>query len=347
MLTQNKFDNAEIPFLSICIPSYNRPDELQRLLDSIDSRQGEIIEIVIAEDCSPRREAIKQVVDMYKAKSSYKVNYLENEINYGYDHNIRHLADSANGTWVMFMGDDDVFVPGSLDMFLKFLQEHQTLGYVMRRYRNKYLDGSVEEFRYDSKDVFFSAGEQSYVELFRRSVFISGFCFRKECFNDYGCSEYDGTLLFQLYIEAIVCLNYPSAYCDIPITMSIEGGIPYFGSSEAESHLYKSGVNTVANSLNFMKQVKILAESIDRKNNIKCAQYIINTYSKYSYGFLLSQRDNGLKIYMNYARELKKMGYASSWYFYVYYYLLLVFGRVGSRMIISAIKRMVGKTPKL
>ncbi len=221
------------PALSICIPSYNRPQELLRLLHSIDSKRGDQIEIVIAEDYAPKRAEVCDCVDEYKRNTAYRVKYIENEANLGYDHNIRRVADMATGEWVMFMGDDDLYIPGNLDRFIDFLLKHKDLGYVLRRYMVNYADGRTEEYRYDNKDVFLQAGTDSYVEFFRRSVFISGFTFQKDCFADYGCTDYDGTLLFQLYIEAYVCLKYPSAYCDIPITQSIEGGIPYFGNSDS------------------------------------------------------------------------------------------------------------------
>lgn len=335
-------------FLSICIPSYNRPAELERLLRSIDcTRYADEIEIVITEDKSPKREEVRTTVEGFRETSPYSVVYHENTENLGYDHNIRHVAELAGGTWVMFMGDDDLFLPGALDPYIDFLKGHPETSYVLRRYEALYADGTTEEFRYDKKDVFLPAGEDSYVEFFRRSVFISGFCFRKECFTDYSCADYDGTLLFQLYIEAQICLNYSSAYCDIPITQSIEGGTPYFGHSAAEKDKYTSGSNPASNSLNFMKQVRVLADSIDAKNGIHCAQRIMDSYSKYSYGFLLSQRDAGVKIYRDYAKELKKLGFAGSGYFYLYYWMLLIFGTKGSRGIIRFIKRALGKTPRL
>ena len=66
------------PILSICIPTYNRPKELERLLYSIDSRRGKQIEIVIGENKSSKREEIKKVVESYQKKTSYVVNYNQN-----------------------------------------------------------------------------------------------------------------------------------------------------------------------------------------------------------------------------------------------------------------------------
>ena len=305
------------------------------------------IEIVIREDCSPRRDEIAKTVADFKDRSPYFVNYIENEKNFGYDKNLRSVAKSASGEWVIFMGDDDVFIPGALDKFINFLRCHSDIGYVLRRYRKQYNDGRIEEYRYAQQDIFFESGAKSIVELFRRSVFISGFTFRRKWFNDYDCSDYDGTLLFQLYILACVCGVHDSCYCDIAITQSIEGGIPYFGKSESEKYLYDSGEKSVRSSLNFMKQVKILADSIEKKLNIKIADEIITTYSKYSYGFLYEHSDDGVIIFIKYARELKRLGFAKTYHFYVYYFALLILGKKNCQKLIITLKKLRGSTPRL
>ena len=339
-------DMSNYFFISICIPSYNRPEELKRLIESVDAGNADKIEIVITEDKAPKRLEVRTTVEELKRTCKYTINYYENETNCGYDKNLRECASKAQGKWVIFMGDDDVFVEGSLDKYIGFLKEHEELGYVLRRYKAEYADGRIEEYRYDDKDVFMKPSVDTYIEFFRRSLFISGFTFRKEFFDDYECSDYDGTLLFQLYIEALICQKYPSAYCDIPISKSIEGGTPYFGSSENEKN-YESGSITFGNSIEFMKQVKRMTESIDAKCEIQSTDKIINTYSKYSYGFLLEHRDKGVKVFRSYAKELKKLGFASSKLFYIYYLGLLIFGRKGCQNIIIFIKKVLGKTPKL
>lgn len=333
-------------FISICIPSYNRPEELKRLILSVDASSSSEIEIVVTEDKAPKRKQIHDVIEELKTSVPYHISYYENESNFGYDKNLRNCASKAKGKWVIFMGDDDVFVQGSLDKFIDFLKLHDDLGYVLRRYYSEYSDGRLEDTRYDNKDVFLEPSVDSYIEFFRRSVFISGFTYKREYFNDYECSDYDGTLLFQLYIQALICMKYPSAYCDIPISKSIEGGIPYFGSSENEKN-YVSGSNTVGNSIEFMSQVRKLAESIDQKCNIKSVDKIMLSYSKYSYGFLHEHRNDGVKIFTEYAKELKKLGFAQSKLFYVYYLGLLILGKKGCQNLIMFIKKVLGKTPKL
>ena len=52
--------------ISICIPSYNRPSGLKRLLDSIDSKHHiNDIQILICEDSAPKRLEVRRVVEKY------------------------------------------------------------------------------------------------------------------------------------------------------------------------------------------------------------------------------------------------------------------------------------------
>jgi len=138
------------PLLSICIPSYNRSEQLSDLLLSIDC-SPQSIDIVICEDRSPQREQIRATVESFGSRSPYKVHYFENETNFGYDGNLRRLVELAEGRFILFMGDDDLFVPKALDRFLRFLNEHEDKRYILRSYVMVHPDGGVETFRYLQK----------------------------------------------------------------------------------------------------------------------------------------------------------------------------------------------------
>lgn len=334
-------------YLSICIPAYNRHHELARLLKSIDTKYADEIEIVVAEDMSSERKLIKSVVDRYKSLSPYTINYYENEVNYGYDKNIRQTAKKAKGRWVMYMGNDDMYVKGSLDRYIEWLKEHDHLGYILRRYLAIRPDKTIEQYRYAKGDVFFEPGEAAIIELYRRSIFISGFTFRKDLFNDYDCPDFDGMLMFQLYILATICNENKSAYCDIPLAKWMVGGIPDFGMCEAEKKLYKSGSNSIQNSLNYLSQIRRLTEGVDCKLGTNIVDRIMKSYSKYSYGYLYEHRDDGIKEYRRYAKEIKKMGLGDSVYYSVYYYALLFLGTKNCQRIIKKLKIIVGHTPRL
>lgn len=339
----------DTPLLSICIPSYNRPEELYRLLKSIDIKANDKVEIVICEDYAPRREEVRQQVNKFKLESNYKICYHENEKlgGGGYDRNLRQCIRQASGKWIMFMGDDDMFVSDTMDDYLLFLEKHPQLGYVLRSYQAIHMDGQVEQFKYYEDTRFFEPGFQAYVELFRKSVFVSGFACQRKYAVESLTDRFDGSLLYQLYIMAEICMVHPSAYYGIPITQSIDGGIPYFGSSDAEKDLYTPGTVTVDNSINFMKNFFVITSFLDQKYKIHSTEYIQRDISKYAYPVLSIQRKKGRKVFFQYHRRLKELGIAITLYYYIYFVALFLFNEKICDGIIRGLKKILGKTPKL
>jgi glycosyltransferase involved in cell wall biosynthesis len=334
--------------LSICIPSFNRPSELKRLLESIDTIQYNIIQIVICEDKAPARIEVAKVVEVYKSEAGYSVKYIENDVNLGYDRNLKALINQADGEYILFMGDDDMFVPLALDKYMTFLQSNKDCGYILRSYRNIYKDGSTEYFRYFSHSRSFEAGVDTYINLFDKSVFISGFCIKNEYLQPFITDQLDGSLLFQLYLLAEVCLRYPSAYCDITLTQALVGdAIPMFGSSETEKGLYTPGTITIENSVNFIKKYFEVIQFVDEKNGINSLEIIRENMSKYSYPILAIQWKKGRKEYKRYITELRKIGLDNSIYFEIYNFGLLLFGKIFCDKSIRLVKKALGRRPNL
>jgi abequosyltransferase len=248
------------------------------------------------------------------------------------------------------MGDDDIFDTENLPQFIKFIKEHNNLGYILKTHAFIHSDGSVELFKYYPNDTFFEPGVFSYQSLFRKSVFISGFCINRKYALPFQTEIFDGTLLYQLYLLAEVTLLHPSAYCSIPLTIQNENlrCAPLFGSSESEQKLYTPGKITVENSLNFMSGYINITNYIDRKHNIESTKFIKNNFSKYSYPVISIQRDKGRIVFMDYCKKLEELMHINqTFYYYIYYYSLLIFGRRICDKAIIIIKKLLGRTPNL
>lgn len=331
-------------FLSICIPSYNRPKTLRRLLDTIDSRYIEDIQIVICEDMSPARLDIRATVEDFKKTTRYTVKYIENDANCGYDKNLRQLMLNADGEYLIYMGDDDGFIPEALDVYIEWLKKHPKYAYILRSYITRSPDGKVDYYRYFSEDKFFEAGQKTYETLFLKSVSISGFTIKRECILPFQTSDLDGCLLQQLYWVAEVCLKYPAAYCNTPCAQLISDDVSYFGNSASEKGLYTPEKFTESDSrVNFAKQYLRVAQYIDDKYGLNSVDNILTELSKYSYYFLSGQRKYGFKYFNNHYKKLKQLGFDKSIYFKIYYWGLSLFGAKLCTRLIKFIKRIYGR----
>ncbi|MDP1955361.1 MAG: glycosyltransferase family 2 protein [Polaromonas sp.] len=337
------------PLASVCILSYNRPETLQRLLNTLDTERASDIEVVICEDASPRQQEIRKVVDDFRAQKCYPVSYFENPVNGGYDRTLGALVKHASGKWLIFMGDDDEFVPEAFDKVLGFLESNPDLGYVMKSHYLIHDNQEKEQFRYFKKTEFFKPGLDSYVELFRKSVYIAGFMIRREYVVPYQTSRFDGTMLLQLYFLAEVVLRHPSAYLDEPFTQQYASYSHNVGDVmfDREKKVFVPRRPTLEISLKFLESFSVITKYVDETHQVNSTALIKKDMSKYFYPSLAVHRNAGLKAFLNYVAELNKLGFNSSLYYYIYVVLLVVLGKRVCDWGIWHIKKVLGSTPRL
>ena len=338
------------PFLSICIPSYNRPDTLTRLLRSIDTRYSNQIEIVICEDKSPKRDEIRKAVQDYSNGSVYQVLYNENENNLGFDLNWIELSKKASGEFLLYMGDDDGFIPGALDQYIDWLHAHEKYCYILRSYVRVYNKdrSNIQYFRYYSGDRFFEPGVDGYKEFFLKSVSMSGYTIKRSCALEFSDDAILGgnTLLFQLYLLAEVCLKYPSAYCNTPCAELISDQPQLFGNSKDEQGVYTPGEG-VSGNLNFINSYFRISDYIDKKYSLSLTPYFKDQLSKYSFYILWGQRIKGKSYLKAMKGELESIGLGDYAPFKIYYWSLLILGPSICVKTIHLLKKLIGHRPSL
>jgi glycosyltransferase involved in cell wall biosynthesis len=335
---------------SICVPSYNRPELIQHLLESIDCRPDRV-EVVIHEDKAPRRDEVRGAVQAFAARSPLRVVYRENQENLGYDGNMRRLIESAQGEFVIFMGDDDWFLPGKLEQYLDFLAANRDVGYVLRSYCGGHPDGTLEPFQYLAAGRRFEPGIETAAWMFKRSVCISGVTFRRASITPLTTEAFDGTLLYQVYLAAEVTYREPSVFCPLAAFVarqSFRADLHYFGTSEKERGRYTPGSVSAQNSVNFTNGYFEVSQDFDRRHGTDLTARIRVDLSKYSYPFLSIQRKRGRLAFWRYARKLaRETRLDATWHYTFYVFALLLFGERACDSGIHLIKRVLRRTPSL
>lgn len=328
--------------ISVCIPSYNRPETLGRLLRSVDTKYRDKVQIVICEDKAPKREEVRAVVEEYKKDSPYDVKYVENEVNLGHGKNFRQCIKQADGEYVTYMGDDDVFESGKFDGFIEWLEQNHQLGYVLRAWV-----GGSQEFNYYKGLQYFEPSAETYEAFYLKSVFMSGFTIKRDYAYELPVvEELDDTLLYQLYMMAEVVMKYPSAYYPVIFVRDVGDGGSFFGSSATEKGKFKAG-RTVGNSLFMIKGFLRITEYIDQKHGLNSTSHIQMEMSKYSYPLMHNTRNYGKKEFKEHVAKLRELGLDCSKYFNVYYYGLLWFGKPLCDKVIDFFKKVIGHRPNL
>jgi abequosyltransferase len=333
--------------ISICIPSYNRPEEIDVLLRSIDCDPSKI-EVVICEDHAPQREKVREVVNKFISGSHYKVNYIENPVNLGYDGNIRKIIQEATADFILFMGDDDRFYAGALDQFFAFMQNNLDVGYVLRSYYGEHPDGRLEMFKYFKESRRLEPSLENCSFLFKRTVSIAGVTFNRQAAVEIATTAFDGTLLYQLYLVLEIAYKRVSVFCDIPVAIvaqTFRKDIAQFGAASSESK-FEPGKVTASNSIAFTQGFFEITRAFDMKHGTNITKLVQLDLSKYSYPFLSIQRKRGINPFLRYAKRLEKeVGFGRTPHFYIYKWGLVLLGeRLCDRLIVS-IKNVIGHTP--
>ena len=112
----------KIPLLTIAIPTYNRAGYLGTLLSVLfDQVAGERrIELIVSDNAST--DKTPEVVHKFLA-DGLPIRYIRNEINSGADGNILQCFEKARGKYVWICGDDDVILPGGVQLVLERISE--------------------------------------------------------------------------------------------------------------------------------------------------------------------------------------------------------------------------------
>ena len=165
--------------LSICIPTYNRPEVLKKCIDNLIEWTDEGVEIVIIDDCSPIN------IEKYirNAFSKERINldnirFYRNTQNMGASYNSYVSFMKAKGDFVLLTSDEDDLIAGPVnDIMQQLTEDPEIVGCFLsgRRGENnlKHFDDRIYEDAFSFlKELGFSTRYMTGV-IFKRKELIS------------------------------------------------------------------------------------------------------------------------------------------------------------------------------
>ncbi len=119
--------------LSVCIPTYNRPEKFKRMMEGLMLQLTSEMELVIRDD-SPNNET-KRVFDelVEKFNPPVKVNYFKGE-KIGLDAANLFLLEKATGKYMWWFSDDDEFMPGAINRTLELVKKYPEIVFIWVNY---------------------------------------------------------------------------------------------------------------------------------------------------------------------------------------------------------------------
>lgn len=212
------------PFLSICIPTFNRASYLSETIQSILSQTYTNFELIIINDgCTDNTD---DVVSGYQDK---RIKYLKNKKNLGYIKTMNKGTQLAKARWIMHVSDDDKMRPTMLEEMVSALYEYnnQEIGFVVPQSANINHKGELinepEKQLVNKKSILLKPKEFIFnFTLYGRKirdkyVFNTSFpstLFNKRILLGLGMSSEDVPVSHDVLIESEICLLYPVLVVD-------------------------------------------------------------------------------------------------------------------------------------
>ena len=110
--------------LSICIPTYNRPNQLPNCLHSIYlAKKNSNLDFEVCISDNGSEYDVTKIIQPYEDKLKIRLN--KNKVNLGYQPNLLKTISIATGEYVWAIGDDDLLIPGSLQKIEKLLNDNR------------------------------------------------------------------------------------------------------------------------------------------------------------------------------------------------------------------------------
>ncbi|MCM1123836.1 MAG: glycosyltransferase [Eubacterium sp.] len=219
--------------LSVCIPNYNRPEKLYRLLlglaDQImEEKLNEQVEICISDDRSPEspHEVVAAVRHLYP---DLRITYQINDKNRGMDYNFLQSVRISEGEYCWIVGNDDEPEEKAIRTILHYLAD-ATVDILVCPFHIYDENGNVlltiNPMKNEKNEVlyFHTENPKEYMELLTRArdgnalfCFLSNVVFRRADWVRHGdmFSDKMNTIFIQMYMN-LQTLKEGAVYVYIP-----------------------------------------------------------------------------------------------------------------------------------
>lgn len=320
-------------FLSICITSYNRPNELNRCLDSIITKYVDRVEIIVGVDCSPLVKEINSIIDLHKNKSNIKIISINHPVNVGYDRNFYDLIKKSSGEYILFVTDDDSLIPYSVDKIIDALHVTPTPA----AYTPFFDKNLARLYRLNNKSFQIGPGISSVERHLYDSVLLSGLIFARSKIPVYQASQLFGLIYSQVYVFICILYQYGGSYLHIPTIEYIGDGENGFGKNDGEesNSLLADRMHYLSN-LEYNKKLVQIVNLFDQKFSTNLFASISKKYAIRTITGFCYSRSFGLDAMKEYRIAVQAVGFKLGIWPHLYYYLLRIMGlRVVSVALLS------------
>lgn len=303
--------------LSIVVLSYNRPTQIERILNNFIGFKDDRVQLIIKDDISPRIIEIQEIVDDYKKnKLGINVNLIINEKNLGYDLNLLDSFWAIESDYLFLLSDDDFVRTEFLPDLLNLLSIKLYPVYFTPYFRNGILN------RYDIGSYKFN----NFAEVIYNSILFSGLIFENNAVKklDLNREFLVNSLYTQVYISSLLIFQ-SQTFGEMPknILYVGEDGENFFGKNEsATNHKLLADRTSIMADLNYQRFLIQVVNEISINTNSTVRIMFLKEYKKRLLGYMFRSRASGVRVYFNFVRSFLS-SHAKKYYFHLFLLILL------------------------
>lgn len=128
-------NNENISFLSIVIPTYDRVENLKKLLTHIAAEKYlKNVEIIILDNCSNSIIPNTFFLELFEG---INITYIQNKFHLGPDFNYLKSIELAHSDWIYPIGDSKIPIRGFVEILLKDIQEFKESYGIVYKYASQ------------------------------------------------------------------------------------------------------------------------------------------------------------------------------------------------------------------
>lgn len=129
------------PFLSICIPTYNRLDIIKNNIEKLLSYEGQDIEVVVTDN-----QSTDGTIQYLETITDPRFRFVVNEVNIGAARNFIASIFNGNGKYILYCNDRDLVLTEHLPQLIQMLHEDE-YSYVITNNDSVTRSGQINRYR--------------------------------------------------------------------------------------------------------------------------------------------------------------------------------------------------------
>lgn len=197
----------EMPTVSVIVNLYNGKTTLAEAIDSVLAQSFADWELIVWDDCSTDEGA--SILERYHDD---RIHYFRSAAQVSLGRARQHAIKMAQGEWIAFLDQDDLWLPNKLRCQLALARERPDAALIYGRTVRFYPDGTERD--YDQAHEYSNLPEGDiFAELFANSCFIamSSAMFRRSAIDAIGGVADSIAIIPDYYLYTVVARRFPAA----------------------------------------------------------------------------------------------------------------------------------------